>query len=121
MKLAMVSTFEFSDDVVGIMIDSNVNKKLLDEIHKIIEEKFDREKPMNLFVEIREGVDIPVNIILKDLLFKLKNAARFKKIAVVTCSGIFQKAMKAKDLLMEAEVEVFTHKDRIVAMNWIAE
>ena len=117
----MVSTFEFSDDVVGIMIDSNVDSKVLDEVHKIIEERFDMKKPMNLFVEIKQGVDIPVQIIMKDLIFKLKNAGRFRKIAVVTSPGIFQKVMKVKDLLMDAEVEVFTHKDRIAAMNWIAE
>lgn len=117
----MVSTFEFSDEVVGIIIDSNIDKKLLDEIHRIIEEKFDKEKPMNLFVEIKQGVEIPVHIMIKDLIFKLNNAARFRKMAVVTGPGIFQKAMKVKDLLMEAEVEVFTHKERIAAMNWIAE
>lgn len=117
----MVSTFEFSDDVVGIMIDSNVDKKLLEEIHDIIEEKFDKGKPMNLFVEIKQGVDIPVNLILRDLFFKLKNAAKFKKIAVVTGTGMLQKTMKVKDLLMEAEVEVFPHQDRITAMNWITE
>lgn len=121
MNCPMVSTFEFSDEVVGIMIDSSVDKKLLEEIHRIIEKKFDRQKPMNLFVEIKQGVDIPLGIMVQDLFFKLKNAARFRKIAVVTGPGLFQKAMKVKDLLMEAEVEVFTHRERIKAMNWIAE
>lgn len=117
----MVSSFEFSDEVVGIMIDSNVDNKVLEEVHKIIEEKFNNERSMSLFVEIKPGVDIPVSLMIKDLFFKLKNAGEFRRIAVVTSPGIFKKVIEIKDLLMEAEVEVYTHRDRIAAINWIAE
>lgn len=117
----MVSSFEFANHVVGIMITSNVDKKLLKEIHKIISEKFIDHQRINLFVEINPGVEIPIKIIFKDMIFKLGNASRFNKIAVVSDPGFFKEAMKIKDLLMDAEVEAFVHKDRIKAMNWISE
>ena len=69
----MVSTFEFSENVVGIMIDSNVDDELLEEVHTFIEDKFVKDDKINLLVEIKPGVDIPVIIVLKDLLFKLSH------------------------------------------------
>lgn len=87
----------------------------------MLTEKFLEHQQINLFVEVKTGVEIPFKIMFKDLVFKLGNASRFDKIAVVTDPGYFEQAMKIKDFLMNAEVETFGHKDRLEAMNWISE
>ncbi len=117
----MVSSFEFASHVVGIMITSEVDQKLLKKIHEVIKEKFIDHQRINLFVEISPGTEIPLKIVFKDLIFKLGNASRFNKIAVVSDPGFFQKAMKLEDLLMHAEVETYCHQDRIKAITWITE
>jgi len=117
----MLSTFEFSRNVFGIMIDVNVDSKLLEELHAFIESKFVKDEKINLMVEIKPGVDIPVLIMLKDLLFKINHNSCFCKIAVVAEAGLFKNVMSFKDFLMEAEVKTFLTEDRMIAINWIAE
>lgn len=117
----MVSTFEFAGHVVGILITTDVDKKLLKEIHRVIDEKCKEHKYINLFVEVNRGMKIPLHLIFKDLIFKLDNASCFSKIAVVSDPGFFRNVMKIKDLLMNADVEAFNPEDRIKAMNWISE
>ncbi len=117
----MVSTFEFSENVVGIMIESNVDSELLQQVHSFIESKFVKDDTINLLVEIKPGVEIPAFIMVKDLLFKLSHNRCFKKIAVITDKGVFKNYMKFKDFLMDAEVKTFSMDERIKAMNWIAE
>ena len=103
------------------MIDSNVDRKLLAEFHAFIESKFVNDDTINLFVEVKPGVDVPVMIMLKDRLFKLSHNSCFRKIAVISEEGLFKTVMKFKDFLMDAEVKTFLTEDRITAMNWIAE
>lgn len=117
----MVSTFEFAEHVVGILITTDVDKKLLDEIHRVITEKCKVHKRINLFVELNHGSKIPLHLLFKDLIYKLNNASCFSKIAVVSDPGIFKNMMNLKDLLMHAEVEAFGPEDRLKAMNWISE
>ncbi len=117
----MVSTFEFANHVVGIMISADVDEKMLKEIHRVIEEKFVVHRRINLFVEVKTGVEVPLRILFKDLVFKLENSKRFNKIAVVTDPGFFKNVLNLKDILMDAEVESFSHQERIKAMNWISE
>jgi|SRR5690606_8728765 len=117
----MLSTFQFSENVFGIMVDTDIDSKLLEELHIFIENKFVKDDKINLLVEIKPGVEIPVRIMLKDLLFKLNHNSCFRKIAVIAEPGFFKNVMSFKDFLMEAEVKTFLTEDRINAMNWIAE
>ena|SRR5690554_4118995 len=117
----MLSTFEFSDNVFGIIVNTNVDAQMLEEIHEFIESKFIQNSTINLLVEINPGVEIPVSVMVKDFLFKFSHKGCFKKIAVVSEEGIFKKAMKFKDFLMKAEVQTFAVEDRLKAMNWITE
>lgn len=117
----MVSTFEFSENVVGILIDSNVDSELLQQVHGFIESKFIKDDTINLLVEIKAGVEISGFIMVKDLLFKLSHNRCFRKIAVISEEGFFKSVMKLKDILMDAKVRTYPLQDRIKAMNWIAE
>ncbi len=117
----MVSTFEFSEKVIGILVESDVDNELLQKIHKFIEGKFIKDGKINLLVEIKRGVEIPVFLMVKDLLFKLSHNGCFRRIAVISEKGFFKKVMDLKDLLMDAEVKTFPMEERMTAMNWIAE
>ncbi|CAN5206760.1 hypothetical protein BH23BAC2_BH23BAC2_26640 [soil metagenome] len=117
----MLSKFEFADNVLGIIIDIDINKLVLGEVHDLIQQKIDQNHCINLFVEIKPGVKIPVDIMIKDLIFKLGNNDHFKKMAIVAEAGIFEKSVRFKDFLMKAEIQTFSHKDRLKAMNWIAQ
>lgn len=116
----MISTFKFSKNVVGFLIDSDLDTKLIDEIHSAITDKLKGNETINLFIEIQAGNNISFSALLKDLKFKKEHASQFKKIAVVTDLNWFQNIMEIKDLLMDAEVKSFDHKLRMEAISWIA-
>lgn len=117
----MVSTFEFANNTIGIMIKSKVDSDLIDEVHSAIIDRLKENETINLFVEIESGSDISFSALLKDLKFKVEHAKQFRKIVVVTDLNWFQNVMEIKDLLMDAEVKSFEHKNRLKAINWIAE
>jgi len=117
----MISTFEFSGHIVGIMINSDIDDKVLKEIHTEILAKLEENKTINLFIEIEKGHDISLTTLLKDIIFKLDHAKQFTKIAMVTELKWLATIMSMKDLLMKADVRSFDIKNRMEAMNWISE
>ncbi len=117
----MISSFEFADNVVGIIIERDVDKKMLEGVHDLLRKKFKQSAVINLYLEIKPGVKIPVPLLVKDLIFQLRHKGKFNKLAIVTNQDLLRNIMKFRDLVLEAEVEVFTQKNRIKAMNWIAE
>jgi len=117
----MVSTFKFSENVVGILITEALDSKKVSQVHKLILERVEKHKQINLYIEIEEGRHISMAAFFKDVAFKFTNAEKFKRIAVVTDINWFQNAMEIKDLLMDAEVQSFSLADRLKAISWIAE
>ncbi|WP_010230338.1 SpoIIAA family protein [Gillisia marina] len=117
----MISSFKFSKNVVGFLIDSEVNSKLIEELHEAINNKLQENETINLFIEIKQGNKISFSALMKDLKFKKEHAQQFGKIVVVTDLNWFQNVMEIKDLLMDAEVRGFEPKYRMKAMSWIAE
>jgi len=117
----MVSTFNFANHVVGVLIESNLNDALVHQVHAIILERLKENKKINLFIEIRTGSTISMLAFLKDLFFTLKHAGKFQKIALVTDLIWFQNVMAVKDLVMNGEIRSFSNKSRIEAIAWIAQ
>ncbi|QED38024.1 STAS/SEC14 domain-containing protein [Antarcticibacterium arcticum] len=117
----MISSFEFADNVVGIIIDRDVDKMMLNEVHALLREKFKQSAVINLYIELEPGVKIPVPLLVKDLIFQLRNNGKFNKLAIVTNQDLIRNIMKFRDFVLDAEVEIFAPENRIRAMNWIAE
>ncbi len=117
----MISTFEFSEHVVGILVNSDIDDKVMQEIHAEILSKLEENETLNLFVEIEEGHHVSFTTMLKDLIFKLDHAKQFTKIAMVTDLKWMATVMSMKDLIMKAEVRSFDIEHRLEAMNWISE
>ncbi len=117
----MVSTFEFADNIVGIMIKSEMDLEIMSEVHDVILKRISEHGKINLYVEIESGVSISLPAIIKDLTFKFANSNYFKKIAVVTNKDWLQNLMEIKGLLMEAEIQSYNLENRLDAINWITE
>jgi len=117
----MVSTFKFADHVVGVLIESNLNDELVNEVHAIILERLEENKKINLFIEIGLGSTISLTAFLKDMVFIHRHAGQFHKIALVTELIWFQNVMAVKDLVMDAEIRTFSNKNRMEAIIWSAQ
>lgn len=117
----MISTFEFSENIVGILIKTDLDETSIEEVHEVVLERLNNHEKISLYVEIEAGVHFSAQAFIKDLVLKYKNAEKYRRIAVVTDLNWFQNMMEIKDLLMEAKVESFKIKNRLKAINWIAE
>lgn len=117
----MLSTFEFSDNIVGIIVKNDIHSETLEEIHQRIEEQMDPHGKISLFFELEQGNHISFMSVLKDLKFKVEHMGRFRKIAIVTDVAWFNKVIVLKDIIMDCDVKIFESKDRMVAINWISQ
>ena len=116
----MVSSFEFAENVVGIIIDSDVNDKLMAKIQKDIKEKMKCHHTINLFFEIRSGIDVSLPAFIHQMVFNFNIKERFKKIAVVTDLQWLKASMLIKNLLTESEIEIYSTNSRMEALEWIS-
>ena len=117
----MLSTFQFADHVVGIIVNSDVTEEVIRSINDRIEEKLENHQKINLFIAIKSGQEITFNAFLKDISFKSKHLHDFSKLAIVTDLDWFKTYTKFKDLVMDGEIKSFGTKERIEAINWISQ
>lgn len=117
----MVSSFEFADHVVGILIKADMDEDLFSRIQDMVEDKITEYGKINLFLEIEKGYNISLKAMLKHLKFSVEYSENFNKVAVVSGRPIVKSAVMIKDLLIGAEVKSFTHDERLEAIQWIAE
>lgn len=117
----MVSNFEFADHVVGLLIKSDIDEKVFEEIREVIRSKISAFEKINLFLEIEKGNNVSMKAVIKHLKFSYENAENFNKIAVVSSSFTLKNALMIKDLLIDAEVKSFSHEERLEAIQWIAQ
>lgn len=98
-----------------------MDQAVFKEMEELVIKKLKEYKKINLFIEIEKGRDISLKALMKHIGFQLENSNRFEKIAVVTDKPWFKNLLEVKDLVMKAEVEAFSHENRMEAIRWIAE
>lgn len=117
----ILSTFEFSDKVVGFIIDRDINSEVVDQIHALIEERLKEQDKLNLYVEIQAGNEISFTAFFEDFKFKIQHSNDFYKIAVVTNLEWFKHIAFLEKIFMNSEIKSFSLTNRIEAINWISQ
>ena len=117
----MEVTFEFSEKVLGIVLEEEVDSDKLKEIKELIGKRLTKNQEVNLYLEDRYNNGITLKAILKDLVYELTNYEPYVKIAVVTDKKSFRAVTEIKDVLLNIKVQSFELKDRVKAMNWVIE
>lgn len=116
----MAISFELAGHVVGIMIDRDVNKDYLDEIHRIIEKKLEQYERINLFCEIMPDNKVPLKFLVENIKFKFDHSEQIQKLAMVTNLAWIRGIMDVDNFFLSTEVKSFELKDRIEAIQWIS-
>lgn len=117
----MVTSFEFSDNVVGILLEEKLDADSLEEIQKDLKKRIKNHKDISLFLEDKNREGISLQAFLKELLFEFSHPEAFRKIAIVTDNKVFKILTEIKNVFVKTKVEVFGGKERIKAMNWMME
>ncbi len=117
----MVSTFEFAENVVGIMIDSDLDQDLIKDIQaKVLDKLVDHEE-ISLFFEIKKGNKISFLAFINQMNFNLNHTRSFNKIAVVSDLEWLRNSMFIKNLIMATDIKSFSNEERLDGLAWIAE
>lgn len=117
----MKTIFEFSDNVLGILIKKEIDVQMIEEIEKMLKERMQKYSDVRVYVEDQEKNGISVKAVLKHLMFHFSDTASLRKLAVVTDASFFKAVMEIKGKLIGTDVETFDPEDRLKAMNWIME
>lgn len=115
----MKNSFAFADNIVGILLDSQLDDEKIKEIKSLLEERLKTNDFISIYFEdeCRQGISLVAY--LKSLLFHYTHPDSIQKVAIVTDLKWFQKSMDAKDLMVEANLKTFDISQRIEAMNWV--
>jgi hypothetical protein len=116
----MISTFELANHVVGLIIDKDIEKGNLEEVHEIIMNKIGEFGKINIFCEITKGHHIAFQCLLSELSFKFENSKNIDKFAVVTDVSWLRGVMNINDLIVHTDIRPFEIKDRMEAIQWIS-
>lgn len=117
----MKTSFEFSDNVLGVILENKFDSENLQRIQKMLQEKIERFEKIRVYLEDRNSNGITLKAVFRDLAFEMKNKKSLQKIAVVTDAKFFQVVTEMKEILVDTEVETFDRENRIKAMNWVME
>lgn len=117
----MLSSFSFSKDTIGFLIEGKVNTAVIENLQNRIEESFTEFDKINLYMEDVGIDDFTLPAVMDEILFKVKNSSRFNRIALVTNKKWIKMCGSIENLFMDAQIRSFDVEDRLQAMNWIAQ
>ena len=117
----MKNTFAFSDNILGVLMESELDDRKMEEIANLLEAKIKSNPSISIYLEDECKQGISFLGFLKSLSFHLSHQDSIRKVAIVTDLKWFQKAMDAKDLVIKADLKTFDISDRLKAMNWVME
>ena len=117
----MKASFEFSDRVIGIVLEEKMDEHVLKKIQEIVEQRLEDYSEVSLYLEDRYSNGLTLKAFLKDLWYELSNTEPLFKVAVVTDKKRFQIITALKDKLLFTNVQYFERHERVAAMNWVME
>ncbi len=117
----MNTSFELSDNVIGVVLEDKMDKDKLQEIQKMVKDRLEKHSWVSLYLEDRYNKGTTLKAFLKDILYELSNSEPLLKIAVVTDKKRFKILTGIKDSFLTSNVQSFDKKQRTKAMNWLME
>ncbi len=117
----MLSTFSFSDDTVGFLIDGDFNVRTVHKLEVLIKEKLEHYDKINIYLEDSNIEDFHLGAVIKEVKFKIENDRKFNKIALVSDRKWIKLCVAIENLFLNASIKSFSTEDRLKAMSWIAQ
>ena len=117
----MLTTFTFSKDTVGFLLEGTITKGVVESLNNAIEEKLAHYEKINLYLEDANVSSFTLPAIISQITFKLNNRSRFNKIAFVTNRKWIQLCVTIDDTILEGDINYFPTDERLEAIAWIAD
>lgn len=116
----MHSSFTFSKNTVGFLIDGDVDEKAINKLQIEILEKLKSFDKINLYLEDSNIESFTLPAVVNQMMFKFEYGDRFNKVAMVTDRKWIHLCGNLKNMFLSATIKNFDTSDRLKAMNWIS-
>jgi|SRR5690606_26107253 len=116
----MLSTFSLSDNIMGFILDGPYDDIESDKLRAGINEKLEDFEMIRFYVEDSGNSEISFKTVLKDVLFKLRTANKFEKVAIVTDRKWLHAIIMLEKLFINADIRFFPTQQRLQAIHWIS-
>lgn len=116
----MLSSFSFSKDTVGFILEGTFDNNTSEKLHQEVLEKLTVYPKINLYLEDDGIEEFTLPSLVKELLFKLKHADKFTKVAIVSDQKWLKMCGSIENMIMTAQVKNFSVSERLEAISWIA-
>jgi SpoIIAA-like len=117
----MHSSFSFSENTLGFLVDGVLDKKRVKKINKEILDKIERYGKINLYLEDDGIENFTLPALVKEISFKIKHADRLNRVALVSNERWVDACAGIQNFLLSTDVKTFSTKNRLRAMSWIVQ
>ncbi len=117
----MLSSFSFSEDTVGFLLEGTFGEETVQQLHDQIREKLQVYDTINLYLEDSRIETFSLTAVIENLFFKLEHKGQFNKVALVSDRKWIHLCGKIEKMLADINVKSFVSEDRMEAITWIAE
>ena len=118
---SMQTSFEFSGNVIGIVLEKRLDQARLLKIKEKVRERLSQFPGVRLYLEDKNNCGVDLSALLKDLMDETLRPQPLEKLAVVTDKKIPTAGAALKDLIVDCQVQTFSRKERLEALNWVTE
>ncbi len=117
----MFTTFSFSKDTVGFLLEGEISKKEIQKLNIVIEEKLVIFDKINLYLEDANVKSFTLPAVLDQIAFKFNHRHNFSKIALVSDRKWVHWCAAMETTFVSGQVRSFESENRLEAIAWIAE
>ncbi|MDY6900585.1 MAG: STAS/SEC14 domain-containing protein [Cyanobacteriota bacterium] len=109
-----------ANNVIGVLIKSNVNQKDFELVKKFISEVEEHYEFLRIYLEIEDIEGFSLENLIKEFEFALSDFHRFEKEAIVIDKKFIQQLESIKNLLVAGvKARCFTFEEKCEALCWI--
>ncbi|MDX1463120.1 MAG: STAS/SEC14 domain-containing protein [Marinirhabdus sp.] len=117
----MNSSFSFSKDTVGFLVDGVLDEERLEKLNDKILRKLEQYESINLYLEDNGIEKFTLPAIVKEIAFKVEHASQLNRVALVTDRKWVKACAAIENSLLSSEIQTFSIEDRMQAMCWITQ
>lgn len=117
----MLSSFSFSDNRIGFIIDGPYDEEAMEKIQFEITEKLKKFDKLNLYIEDTPNAEISLKSMIVKLPFKIKIGRHFTKVAIVSDRKGVHLIRAFERVFFSGEFRQFSSSRRLEAIKWISE
>ena len=109
------------DNAFGLRVQGKITRDDIVPVIELMEEKLAGHDKLRLYAEVTAFQGISLEALVRDILFSVKNARRFERMALVSDTGWLKKIADVEARLLPGiDVQTFSLEQADQARDWVS-